>query len=110
MSIAIAKDFERLKETVRNNKAVSGYINENGFHVIQFSKKDRDALYNEVNSEIPNHEVFTPNDKLGYWVISESENLTVIEINDKRYTVKHNWSNYQSKIYAKVRGIYASKK
>ena len=109
MSLAIAKDFERLKETVKSNKAVSGYINENGFAVIQFSKKDRDNTYNEAISEIPNHIVYTPNDKLAYWVISSTDNHTTIEVNGKRYTVKHNWSNYQSKIYAKVRSIYSTK-
>lgn len=97
--------FNRLKNAVIKSGGVSGYVNENGFNVIQYSQKDRDELFNEINSEIPNHILYTPNDKLPYWIISSTDNHSTIEVNNKRYTVKHNWSNYQSKIYAKVRSV-----
>lgn len=84
---------------------------ESGLLAHRLSKSEQNIILNEISintSPVGKHSLFTPQDNIEYFIISEKElsndNLILtIKSNNKTFNVKCNIYNQDEKIYSSVR-------
>ncbi len=89
---------------------------ESGLLTHRLNDNEQNAIWNEVNKDVNpvgKHHLFTPQDNLKYFIISEVETSfqnyeALIEANNKQIKVKYNICNQDEKINKIVRKAYHS--
>ena len=90
-------------------------ILESGLHAHRLTQAEQDDIWKEVNKDtnpVGKHSLFTPNDNLEYFIVSEIEidfekYEAVIKANKKTFKIKYTILNQDKKILKAVRNAYA---
>ena len=85
---------------------ITRFKTEAGLNADVMTNADRNALVNLLSQDVQTGVLFrTPHDNIGYYVVSSTDTLTIIQNESKTKTVKvkHNDCNADSKINLSVR-------
>lgn len=91
------------------------YRTPDGFQIQMLNKQEQNKIWADICTDISpvgkNIPQYVPNSKMEYFIVSTNEVAnfkyeTVIKIQGKKYTCKHNDCNQDEKMYALIRKVY----